>query len=109
MDLDILIPLFGIFFVIGVPVLSLAAHFVLRPMIRDLTEAVRGVKGREREDLEGRLGRLEERLLEQARQLDQLVEAELFRRQLEAGGSPESEPAERPVSAGGPGAPPLER
>ncbi len=85
MDLEILIPLLGIFFVIGVPVMSIAAHFVLRPLIRDLTEALRGVKGREKEDMEHRIGRLEDALLEQGRQIDQLVEAELFRRRLEAG------------------------
>lgn len=88
MDLDILIPLFGIFFVIGVPVMSIAAHFVLRPMIRDLTEALRGVKGREKEDMEHRIARLEDALLEHGRQIDQLVEAELFRRRLEIGQSP---------------------
>lgn len=85
MDLDILIPLFGIFFVIGVPVMAIASHFVLRPLIRDLTGALRGVKGREKEDIERRLGRLEDALLDQGRQLDQLVEAELFRRRLESG------------------------
>jgi hypothetical protein len=90
MDLEILIPLLGIFFVIGVPVMSIAAHFVLRPLIRDLTEALRGVKGREKEDMAHRIGRLEDALLEQGRQLDQLVEAELFRRRLEAGESPVS-------------------
>jgi hypothetical protein len=88
MDLGLLIPLLGIFFVIGVPVMSIAAHFVLRPLIRDLTEALRGVKGREKEDMEHRIGRLEDALLEQGRQLDQLVEAELFRRRLEAGEPP---------------------
>ena len=90
MDLEILIPLFGIFFAIGVPVMSIAAHFVLRPLIRDLTAALRGVKGREKEDMEQRIGRLEDALLEQGRQMDQLVEAELFRRRLETGQSPAS-------------------
>lgn len=84
MDLEVLIPLFGIFFVIGVPVMSLAARFVLRPLIKDLTEAVRGMKGRERTDFEARLGRIEEQVLEQGQRLDTLVEAELFRRRLES-------------------------
>ncbi len=84
MDLEVLIPLFGIFFVIGVPVMSLAARFVLRPLIKDLSEAVRGMKGRERTDFEARLGRIEEQVLEQGQRLDKLVEAELFRRRLES-------------------------
>ncbi len=84
MDPELLIPLFGIFFVIGVPVMSLAARFVLRPLLKDLTEAVRGMKGRERVDFEARLGRLEDQLAEQGQRLDRLVEAELFRRRLES-------------------------
>lgn len=78
-----LIPLFAIFFVIGVPVLSLATRFVLRPLIHDLTAAVRGAKANELEELKGRLARMETHMLEQGQRLDQLVDAELFRRQLE--------------------------
>lgn len=78
-----LIPLFAIFFVIGVPVMSLAARFVLRPLLKDLTAAVRGGKADEIGELRDRLGRLETHLLEQGQQLDQLIEAELFRRELE--------------------------
>ncbi len=83
--MDDLIPIVAIFFTIGVPVMSLAAHFVLRPMIKDLTGAIKGVKGEEKEDLEHRLMRLEDALLEQNQQLATLVEAESFRRKLEAG------------------------
>lgn len=107
MDLDILIPLFGIFFVIGVPVMSIAAHFVLRPLIRDMTEALRGVKGREKDDLEYRIGRLEDALLEQGRQLDQLVEAELFRRRLEAGEARSATAAAQDTAARPSATPPL--
>ena len=32
-----LIPILAIVFVIGVPVTALAAHFVLRPLVRDIT------------------------------------------------------------------------
>ena len=35
-----LIPILGIVFVIGVPVTALAAHFVLRPLVRDITTAI---------------------------------------------------------------------
>lgn len=83
--MDDLIPIVAIFFTIGVPVMSLAAHFVLRPMIKDLTGAIKGVKGEEKEDFEHRLTRLEDALLEQNQQLAHLVEAESFRRKLEAG------------------------
>ncbi len=99
MDLEVLIPLFGIFFVIGVPVMSLAARFVLRPLIKDLTEAVRGMKGRERTDFEARLGRIEEQVLEQGQRLDTLVEAELFRRRLESGAETQENPAPAARSA----------
>ncbi|MDX1393816.1 MAG: hypothetical protein R3195_05475 [Gemmatimonadota bacterium] len=85
MDLDVLIPLFGIFFVIGVPVMSVAAKFVLQPLLREVVEAIRGGKAQEFDELQERVVRLEEHLLTQGRQLDQLVEAELFRRRLEAG------------------------
>lgn len=88
MDADILIPLFGIFFVIGVPVMAIAAHFVLRPLIRDITVAIRGDREKEAESLERRLSRVEEHLLEQSRQVDQLIEAELFRRRLEGEKAP---------------------
>jgi len=80
-----LIPLFGIFFVIGVPVMAVATKFVLQPLLRELTQAVRGGKAEEFEDVRERVARLEGHLLTQARQLDQLVEAEMFRRQLEVG------------------------
>ena len=85
MDLDALIPIVAIFFVIGVPVMSIAAHFVLRPLIRDLTGAIKGGRQAEEESLERRLSRVEDMLLDQNRQIDQLIDAELFRRRLEAG------------------------
>jgi hypothetical protein len=85
MDFALLIPLLGIFFIIGVPIMSVAAHFVLRPLIRDLTGAIKGDRQNEEESLERRLSRVEEMLLDQNRQIDQLVDAELFRRRLEAG------------------------
>lgn len=80
-----LIPIVAIFFVIGVPVMSVAAHFVLRPLLRELTQAIRGGKASEIGDMKERLARLETHLLEQGRQLDQLVDAEMFRRELEEG------------------------
>jgi len=86
-----LIPIVAIFFVIGVPVMSIAAKFVLQPLLRDITDAIRGGKAAELEELRDRVARLEGHLSTQGRQLNQLVDAELFRRQLEAGMSPPAE------------------
>lgn len=91
-----LIPLFAIFFVIGVPVMSLAARFVLRPLIMDVTTAIKRGKTEEIVEIRDRLSRLETHLEEQGVQLDRLVEAELFRRQLEAGTGPDAADAPAP-------------
>lgn len=85
-----IIAVVAIFFTIGVPVLAMATHFALRPLVRDLAEALGPMK-RERETiarLSERIERLEGENRERGELLDQLAEAELFRRQLEerAGG-----------------------
>jgi hypothetical protein len=83
--LENLIPIVAIFFLIGVPIMSLATHFVLRPLVRDVIAAIKG-KDVERDDrIEARLARLEEALQEQADQVDRLLEAEAFRLRLEGG------------------------
>ena len=82
--MEVLIPLFGIFFVIGVPVMSIAAKFVLRPLLREVTEAVRGGRTEELEELRERVALLEGHLETQGTRVDRLLEAELFRRKLEA-------------------------
>ncbi len=90
-DFELLIPLTAIFFVIGVPVMAVATHFVLRPMVRDMTGAISGKNQDAAEDLAERIGRIEQAILDQGQQIDRLIEAESFRRQLEAGrkaGSP---------------------
>lgn len=84
-DFELLIPLTAIFFVIGVPVLAIATHFVLRPLVREVIGAMHGKAQAEAADLTNRVGRLEQAILDQGQQIDQLVEAESFRRQLEAG------------------------
>ncbi len=80
-----LIGLLGLIFAVGVPSLALAAHLVLRPMIRDLAQALG--KGKEVPDAEltGRLARIEERLDRIGELTERLAEAERFRRELEAG------------------------
>ena len=89
-DFELLIPLTAIFFVIGVPVLAVATHFVLRPLVRDVTGAISGKNRDAAEDLADRIGRIEQAILDQGQQIDRLIEAETFRRQLEGGkrGSP---------------------
>lgn len=89
---DVLIPLFAIFFVIGVPVMAVASHFVLRPMVKDVIGALRSRGETAEADLLGRIDRLEQAVLEQGGQIDRLVEAEVFRRQLEVGPGPHGPP-----------------
>jgi len=87
---EMIIAVVAIFFTIGIPVLAMATHFALRPLVRDMAEAL-GPRKRDREMI-ARLAERVERLEGESRQrgelLDQLAEAELFRRQLEerAGG-----------------------
>lgn len=83
--MDFLIPIVAIFFVIGVPVLAVATHFVLRPLVRDIITAIKGKDVERLEELDARLHRLEDALLEQSEQLDRLLEAEAFRLRLEGG------------------------
>jgi hypothetical protein len=83
-----LIPILGIVFVIGVPVTALAAHFVLRPLVRDITTAILGGRGRggeQNSEVERRLVGLEEGQQHIQLRLSQLVEAERFRQRLESG------------------------
>ena len=84
-DFALLIPLLAIFFIFGVPIMAVATHFVLRPMVRDVIGAIHGKAQAEAEDLTDRIGRLEQAILDQGQQIDRLIEAEVFRRQLEAG------------------------
>jgi len=84
-DFALLIPLLAIFFIFGVPIMAVATHFVLRPIVRDVIGAIHGKAEAEAADLMDRVGRLEQAILDQGQQVDRLVEAEVFRRQLEAG------------------------
>lgn len=85
---DMIIAVVAIFFTIGIPVLAMATHFALRPLVRevrDLAEAM-GPRKRDREmiaRLTERIEQLEGEHRERGELLDQLAEAELFRRQLE--------------------------
>ena len=81
-----LIPILGIIFVVGVPVTALAAHFVLRPLVRDITTAIlSGGRSEQNSEIERRLQELEEGQQSIQLHLSQLVEAERFRQRLESG------------------------
>jgi ABC-type sulfate transport system permease subunit len=79
-----LIPIVAIFFTIGVPGMALATHFVLRPMVRDIIEAMRGGAKDEVAALQSHVFELQEIVTRQEEQIAVLAEAESFRRQLEA-------------------------
>jgi len=92
-DFALLIPILAIFFIFGVPIMAVATHFVLRPLVRDVIGAIHGKAQAEAEDLTNRVGRLEQAILDQGQQIDRLVEAESFRQQLEAGSRPGEGPS----------------
>ncbi len=71
--------------VLGIPAAALSLRFVLRPMLKDVTEAIRSVKQPAGPDLERRLTELEEGQQQIAEQLKRLVEVERFRAELGAG------------------------
>ncbi len=79
----LMIPILAIIFVLGVPSVALATHLVLRPMVRDIANAIRAPK--EDTGTARRLAQLEERFNELEQNVTRLVEAEDFRRQLESG------------------------
>jgi hypothetical protein len=82
----ILIPILGITFGVGVPSIALATHFVLRPLVRDIVGAIQANKPRAApSDVEERLLRLEDAYYRLDEKVSRLIEAERFRRELEAG------------------------
>ncbi len=79
------VPIVAIFFTIGVPVMALAAHLVLRPMVRDIIGAIQAGKSGSNKELEQRVGRLEEAYSLLETQITRVVESDDFRRELESG------------------------
>lgn len=73
----------AIIFIIGVPSMALATHLVVRPLIREWAK-LKGLKG-DRDEVEARMARLEDVVHDMDRQVNRLLEAERFRRELEAG------------------------
>ncbi|MGD2218388.1 MAG: hypothetical protein PVJ64_16650 [Gemmatimonadales bacterium] len=74
----------AIVFVLGIPSLALATHVVVRPLIREYAK-LKGIRA-EKEEIEGRMSRLEDVVHDLDRQVNRLIEAEHFRRELETGG-----------------------
>ena len=82
----LLIPILGITFGVGVPGVALAAHFVLRPLVRDIVGAIQANRPPAApSDVEDRLLRLEDAYYRIDERVARLLEAERFRRELEAG------------------------
>jgi hypothetical protein len=81
----LLIPIVAITCAVGIPAVALAAHLVLRPMVRDITKAIAAGKTQASDDVERRLARLEDAYEHLDHNVSRLVEADEFRRQLERG------------------------
>jgi hypothetical protein len=82
---DNLVEILVALLVFGIPGAALAVRFVLRPMLREIADAIRTTRGELLPDLERRLLELEEGQRLTNENLEQLVEAERFRQQLESG------------------------
>jgi hypothetical protein len=73
----------AIVFVLGIPSLALATHLVVRPLIREYAK-LKGITA-EKEEIEVRMAQLEDVVHDLDRQVNRLIEAERFRRELETG------------------------
>ena len=73
-----------------VPAAALAARFVVRPMLRDVIEAIRNLREPTSPELERRLADLEEGQQLISERLNHLIVAERFQQQLHSGSRTES-------------------
>jgi hypothetical protein len=80
----------AIIFVLGVPSMALATHVVLRPLIREFAK-MKGLKA-DKDEIEARMLQLEDVVRDLDRQVNRLIDAERFRRELESGRPPRSLP-----------------
>lgn len=71
--------------IFGLPMLGLVTRFALRPLVQDITAAIRAGSEEEMKDLRERLAALESRMEAQEEELDRLSEAERFHRELRSG------------------------
>jgi hypothetical protein len=81
----LLIPIVAITCAVGIPGVALAAHLVLRPLVRDVTKAIQAGKRETSDEVDRRLARLEDAYDHLDQNVSRLLEAEEFRRQLERG------------------------
>lgn len=80
-----LVGIVAVICVIGLPMGGLVLRFALRPLVQDLTTAMKGDARQELADVRERVAALEDRLEQQDELLERLAEAERFRRELESG------------------------
>ena len=85
MDGETVVEILVALLIFGIPTAALTVRFVLRPMLREIVEAVRATKGEMSPELERRLADMEEGQQRVVQKLDRLLEAERFRQQLESG------------------------
>ena len=85
MSADSIVEIFLALCIFGIPAAALSLRFVLRPMLKDVTEAIRSIKQGTSPELEQRLLELEEGQQLIGEHLKQLVEAERFRAELRSG------------------------
>lgn len=85
MDGEVFLEFFVALLLFGIPAAALAVRFVLRPMLREITEAIRSSRGDPGRELERRVTELEESHGSLARELRRLLEEEGFRQRLEVG------------------------
>ncbi len=85
MDADTLIEVILALMIFGIPGAALAVRFVLRPMLREIADAIRTTQGKVAPELEARLLELEEGQRLTNDRLEHLIEAERFRDQLGSG------------------------
>lgn len=82
---EALVAVVAVICVIGLPMGGLVLRFALRPLVQDLTTAMKGDVREELAEVRERMTTLEKRLDAQDETLERLVEAEQFRHELDAG------------------------
>ena len=78
--------LLAIIFIFGIPSIALATHLVFRPLLKDVLGARSDkLDQAQRGQLESRMAGLEDSMRDLDQPVHRLIEAEHFRRELEAG------------------------
>jgi hypothetical protein len=91
MDADTFVEMLLAILIIGIPGAALASRLVLRPMLRDVVEAIRSVKQPEASEIERRFAELEEGQKALERKLGQVIETDRFDRELLESRGPEGD------------------